>query len=115
MFFTRHSIETGKDGIWEIHTLNIKDVTLEDAGSYKIKATNRVGTTEETGTLAIVTEEPGFAKTLTDVTTKLGLTESFEVNMESILTKIPVFLITKGYAPLVIKRLQKCAKTNKIL
>ena len=52
---------------------------MEDGGTYRLKATNRVGTTEETGTLAIVTEEPSFPKTLESVTTKLGCTESFEV------------------------------------
>ncbi len=40
-----------RDGIWEIHSLLIKDVALEDGGTYQLKATNRVGTTEETGTL----------------------------------------------------------------
>jgi hypothetical protein len=47
----RCSTEMERDGIWEIHSLLIKDVALEDGGTYQLKATNRVGTTEETGTL----------------------------------------------------------------
>jgi hypothetical protein len=62
-----------------VHTLVIKDVSVDDGGDYHVKATNRVGTTEATGKLSIVTEEPSFPKTLESITTKLGLTESFEV------------------------------------
>jgi hypothetical protein len=75
----RCSTEVERDGIWEVHTLLIKDISMDDGGSYRLKATNRVGTTEETGTLSIVTEEPSFPKVLESVTTKLGCTESFEV------------------------------------
>ncbi len=32
-----------KDGAWEVHTLTIKDVVLEDAGTFEISASNRVG------------------------------------------------------------------------
>ena len=77
--FCRCSTEVERDGIWEVHTLLIKDVQVEDGGDYHVKATNRVGATEETGKLSIVTEEPSFPKTLDSVTTKLGCTESFEV------------------------------------
>ena len=78
-FLFRCSTEIERDGIWEIHTLVIKDVSVDDGGDYHVKATNRVGTTEATGKLSIVTEEPSFPKTLESITTKLGLTESFEV------------------------------------
>ena len=84
IFFNRCSTELERDGIWEIHTLLIKDISMDDGGNYKIKATNRVGTTEESGSLAIVTEEPSFPKSLESVTTKLGCTESFEVQIELI-------------------------------
>ena len=84
IFFNRCSTELERDGIWEIHTLLIKDISMDDGGNFKIKATNRVGTTEESGSLAIVTEEPSFPKSLESVTTKLGCTESFEVQIELI-------------------------------
>ena len=83
-FFNRCSTELERDGIWEIHTLLIKDISMDDGGNFNIKATNRVGTTEESGSLAIVTEEPSFPKSLESVTTKLGCTESFEVQIELI-------------------------------
>ena len=76
--FARFSTETDKDGIWEIFTLAIKDVVMEDAGTFECLATNRVGNTSVKAQLAVVTEEPSFVKPLSDVTTKLGCTESFE-------------------------------------
>ena len=82
--FFRCSTEVERDGIWEVHTLLIKDVQVEDGGDYHVKATNRVGATEETGKLSIVTEEPSFPKTLDSVTTKLGCTESFEVILQTL-------------------------------
>ena len=68
-----------KDGIWEMHTLAIKDAVLEDAGTYEVVATNRIGESQKTGSLAIVTEPPTFPVALQDVTTKLGCTETFSV------------------------------------
>ena len=67
-----------QDDQYEIHTLNIKDATLEDAGVYEIKAANRVGATTKRGTLAIVTEPPTFPQPLQDITTTLGSTETLE-------------------------------------
>lgn len=32
-----------RDGMWEVHTLAIKDAVLEDAGEYEIMASNRAG------------------------------------------------------------------------
>ena len=32
-----------KDGIWEVHTLTIKDAVMEDAGTYEVVASNRSG------------------------------------------------------------------------
>ena len=49
-----------KDGIWEVHTLTIKDAVMEDAGTYEVVASNRLGENAATGTLAIVTEPPTF-------------------------------------------------------
>ena len=68
-----------KDGAWENHCLLIKEVTMEDAGVFEVVASNRVGNTEKTCTLAVVTEPPSFPTPLEDVTTKLGCTESFNV------------------------------------
>jgi hypothetical protein len=115
MFLFRCSTEIERDGIWEVHTLVIKDVSVDDGGDYHVKATNRVGTTEATGKLSIVTEEPSFPKTLESVTTKLGLTESFEVifnnnnnksnNMKSIKKFMPIVsnisynILSTGYSP----------------
>ena len=76
--FTIDMTPPGPDDQWEIHTLSIKDVTMEDAGVYEIKAANRIGATIKRGTLAIVTEPPSFPVPLADVTTTLGSTESFE-------------------------------------
>ncbi len=67
-----------QDDQYELHTLNIKDASLEDAGLYEIKAVNRVGTTSKRGTLAIVTEPPTFPTPLNAVTTTLGSTEALE-------------------------------------
>lgn len=74
----RCSVGTDVDGQWEVQTLNIKDVTVEDGGVFELKAANRVGSTTKRGTLAIVTEEPSFSLPLNSITTKLGLTETFE-------------------------------------
>lgn len=69
-----------KDGPWEVHTLTIKDATLEDAGEFTLNASNRVGKAESVGKLEIVTEPPKFPQALKDtMQTKLGTTEVFEV------------------------------------
>jgi serine/threonine protein kinase len=67
-----------EDGLEATHTLSIKDATLEDAGTYELSATNRVGHTEMRARLVVVTEEPSFPKPLQDITTKLGSTATFE-------------------------------------
>merc|ERR1719188_1750902 len=59
------------------YTLTIKDATLEDAGTYELSCTNRVGHTESRASLAIITEEPSFPKPLADITTTLGSTSTF--------------------------------------
>jgi hypothetical protein len=66
------------DDQWELHTLNIKDATVEDAGEFELKAANRVGATTKRAKLLIVTEEPAFPTPLKEVTTQLGKTETFE-------------------------------------
>jgi len=76
--FARFSIDVTPDDQWELHTLSIKDATMEDAGCYEITAANRVGATKRRGTLAIVTEPPTFPLGLADITTTLGSTETFE-------------------------------------
>jgi hypothetical protein len=63
---------------WEVHTLTVKDAVMEDAGQYRIKCVNRVGATNKDTSLAIVTEPPAFTTPLSDVTTQLGTTSSFE-------------------------------------
>jgi hypothetical protein len=63
---------------WEVHTLTVKDAVMEDAGEYRIKCVNRVGATNKDTSLAIVTEPPAFTTPLSDVTTQLGTTSSFE-------------------------------------
>ena len=68
-----------KDGIWEVHTLSIKDAVVEDAGTFEVVASNRIGNSEKICSLAIVTEPPSFPTPLQDVTTKLGCTESLSV------------------------------------
>ena len=78
MTHIRFQIGSEADEGFEIHTLNIKDAVMEDAGIYQLKAANRVGATSKKGTLAIVTEPPTFPVPLKDVTTTLGSTESFE-------------------------------------
>ena len=55
----------------------IKEAILEDAGEYEVVASNRIGESVMTGQLSIVTEPPSFPTPLSDVTTKLGCTESF--------------------------------------
>ena len=75
--FSRYSTSFETEGIWEIHTLAIKDAVLEDAGDYQVVASNRIGNSEMDGKLSIVTEPPTFPTPLADVTTKLGCTESF--------------------------------------
>ena len=74
----RFSDSVVEDGLDATHTLSIKDATLEDAGTYELSCTNRVGHTEMRARLAVVTEEPSFPKPLQDITTKLGSTATFE-------------------------------------
>ena len=76
-YYCRYSTAFEKDGIWEVHTLAIKEAILEDAGEYEVVASNRIGESVMTGQLSIVTEPPSFPTPLSDVTTKLGCTESF--------------------------------------
>ena len=68
-----------KDGPWEVHTLTIPEVALEDAGTFEVTASNRVGKAAAKANLIVVTEPPMFPRPLEDVTTKLGKTEVFEV------------------------------------
>ena len=56
----RFAASNEPDDQWEVHTLTIKDAVQEDAGIYRIKCVNRVGTTEKDTSLAIVTEPPTF-------------------------------------------------------
>ncbi len=74
-FFARCTLSMEKDGAWEVHTLTIKDVVLEDAGCFEVSAKNRVGKAVIQGSLVVVTEPPRFPKPLEDKTTKLGQTE----------------------------------------
>ena len=60
MKFSRFEKSFEKDGIWEVHTLSIKDAVMEDAGTYEVFASNRLGECAMAGTLAIVTEPPTF-------------------------------------------------------
>ncbi len=60
----RCTISMEKDGAWEVHTLTIKDVVLEDAGAFEVTASNRVGKAAQQGGLVVVTEPPVFPKPL---------------------------------------------------
>ncbi len=44
-----------QDDQWEVHTLNIADVTTEDGAEYELKAANRVGATSKRAKLLIGT------------------------------------------------------------
>lgn len=58
--YSRFEKSFEKDGLWEVHTLSIKDAVMEDAGTYEVVASNRLGECAMAGTLAIVTEPPTF-------------------------------------------------------
>ena len=68
-----------KDGIWEVHTLTIKDAVMEDAGTYEVVASNRLGENAATGTLAIVTEPPTFPVELQVIYCKYSIFHFSEV------------------------------------
>ena len=76
--YARYSTSVEENGLEASYILTIKDATLEDAGTYEISLTNRVGHTEAQGKLLVITEEPSFPKPLADVTTTLGSTVTFE-------------------------------------
>ncbi|XP_040572571.1 protein Obscurin [Lepeophtheirus salmonis] len=76
--YTRFSTEMTEDGTFEVHSLIIKDVVMEDSGEYECLASNRIGNTSSLVKFAVVTEEPSFPKSLEDITTTLGSTETFE-------------------------------------
>ena len=46
------------DDVWEVHTLTIKNCSLEDASEFQLEASNRVGTSKLDVKLVVVTEEP---------------------------------------------------------
>lgn len=62
-----------------MHTLTLQKVALDDTGTFRVLASNRVGKKEMEAAFFVVTEKPGFGVPLKDVTTKIGATETFEV------------------------------------
>lgn len=76
--WARYSSNYEESGLEATYTLTIKDAVLEDAGSYELCCTNRVGHSEARAKLLVITEEPSFPKPLADITTTLGSTAIFE-------------------------------------
>jgi len=76
--WARYSSSVEENGLDATYTLTIKDAVLDDAGSYELSCTNRVGHMESRAKLAVITEEPSFPKPLADITTTLGSTSTFE-------------------------------------
>merc|ERR1719175_302153 len=76
--YARYSSTVEENGLDITYTLSIKDAQLDDAGTYELSCTNRVGHTESRAKLAVITEEPSFPKPLADITTTLGSTATFE-------------------------------------
>jgi len=75
--WARFSTKVEENGLEATYTLSIKDATLEDAGTFELSCTNRVGHLEKQASLIIVTEEPSFPKALVDITTTLGSSATF--------------------------------------
>ena len=76
--WARYSSSVAEDGLEATYTLTIKDAILDDAGSYELSCSNRVGHSEARAKLLVITEEPSFPKALADITTTLGSTATFE-------------------------------------